>query len=217
MGEDGGATPGPTPGGQSPVIGPSPGTDSGGSMNLPTSPGDPVTYLNEYRQPSGSPPPGQTFMDQHIQNLTSTDPGSGGTPPRSNQEGLRDLMLPGNEQWMKDINARVAAENGGKGPASLRFDRAGVQAAIGRVEDLVRDVREAYADADLLAKIETRGEQVSDHYAGVANGAGQAYIEYLQKTERDLRAFIEDLEVIRDRYAAQEDDVAEGFNGTGTS
>lgn len=216
MGEGGGATPGPTPGGQSPVVGPSPGTDSGGSMNLPTSPGDPVSYLNEYRQPSGSPPPGQTFMDQHIQNLTSTDPGSGGTPPRSNQEGLRDLMLPGNEQWMKDINARVAAENGGKGPASLRFDRAGVQAAIGRVEDLVRDVRDAYADADKLTQIIERQEDVSSHYAGVANGAGRAYRAYLEKTENDLRNFLDDLEIVRDRYAAQEEETADGYRNTET-
>lgn len=185
-------------------------------MNLPTSPGDPVSYLNEYRQPSGSPPPGQTFMDQHIQNLTSTDPGSGGTPPRSNQEGLRDLMLPGNEQWMKDINARVAAENGGKGPASLRFDRAGVQAAIGRVEDLVRDVRDAYADADKLTQIIERQEDVSSHYAGVANGAGRAYRAYLEKTENDLRNFLDDLEIVRDRYAAQEEETADGYRNTET-
>lgn len=215
MGEGGDTRPGPAPGGQSPVVGP--GTDSGGSLNLPTSPGDPVNYLNEYRQPPGTPAPGQTFMDQHIENLTSTDPGSGGTPPRSNQEGLRNLMLPGNEQWMKDINARVAAENGGKGPTSLRFDRAGVQTAIGRVEDLVRTVRGGFDDAYYLTKIETRGEQVSDHYAGVANAAGRAYIEYLENTRDDLEKFIEELEVIRDRYAAQDDDIADGFDGTGTS
>lgn len=157
-------------------------------------------------------------LNELYANLTSTEPGPGSVQaPRSNQEGLRNLMLPGNEEWMRDINARVAAENGGKGPVSLRFDREGVNAAIRRVEDLVRQVRSAFQDADRMRQVVQRDEKVSARYAYVANDAGRAYVEYLRKTEKELRDFLDDLEQIRDRYAAQDEDMASGYEKTETS
>ncbi len=79
--------------------------------------------------PMGSPTP-RPEPDggaQFVHDMVSTDPSTGATTgPTTGTAALRDLMLPGADAYMRDIEARVAAKNGGRGPANLRFNRAGV-------------------------------------------------------------------------------------------
>ncbi|MGH3515931.1 MAG: hypothetical protein ACRDQ7_00625 [Haloechinothrix sp.] len=139
----------------------------------------------------------------------SADPSAG---TASGPRGLRGLLLPGADAYMRDVEARARAG----GVQSIAFDRAGVDKAIARVQDIGRQLRDAEMHADMLTSIETRGEPVSDHYAGVANEAGKAYEAYLRKTEDDLQNYIEELEIIRDKYVRQEEEIGGGFHGTGT-
>ncbi|MGH3515935.1 MAG: hypothetical protein ACRDQ7_00645 [Haloechinothrix sp.] len=70
--------------------------------------------------------------------------------------------------------------------------------------------------AEYLTNIVRRGEPVSDHYAGTANEAGRVYVEHLDSFKADLEQYIDDLKVIRDKYAQQEEEIGDGFHGTGT-
>ncbi|MGH3949747.1 MAG: hypothetical protein ACRDSE_11570 [Pseudonocardiaceae bacterium] len=164
---------------------------------------------------SPTPRPEPDGGAQFVHDMVSADPSTGATTgPTTGTAALRDLMLPGADAYMRDIEARVAAKNGGRGPANLRFNRAGVAKAIEDVNELRRRLRDAVHEARLLASITRRDDEISDHYAGVANEAGKEYRRYLTKTQEDLMNFIEDLEIIRDRYAAQDDDIASDFDRT---
>lgn len=98
----------------------------------------------------------------------------------------------------------------------IKFDPDGIDKVIARVDALLERVEVARREAVKLARIQLRGDYVSDSFAGVANGAGENYLNYLTKTGDELAVYAESLERIKKNYVARESDIAAGYRGIET-
>ncbi|MGH3515934.1 MAG: hypothetical protein ACRDQ7_00640 [Haloechinothrix sp.] len=102
------------------------GDQAGGGPPLPLPPTDgggvgPVPAAS----PSPAPGPAPGGVDGYVHDLVSADPSTG---TASGPRGLRGLLLPGADAYMRDVEARARAG----GVQNIAFDRAGVDQAIAR-------------------------------------------------------------------------------------